>query len=96
MAVPAQRGGSTWTHERGQWPVRKLRLGHERGDDLRASRDLDLWIGPGDDNARHVMAALVRFGAPVQSLGISEADLRTPGMVVQIGLPPRRISGPRE
>ena len=57
----------------------------------RATGDLDLWIGPGDDNARRVMAALVRFGAPVQSLGISEDDLRTPGMVVQIGLPPRRI-----
>lgn len=57
----------------------------------RATGDLDLWIGPGDDNARRVMAALVRFGAPVQSLGINEDDLRTPGMVVQIGLPPRRI-----
>lgn len=57
----------------------------------RATGDLDLWIEPGADNARRVMSALRRFGAPVEALGVSEADLRTPGMVVQIGLPPRRI-----
>jgi hypothetical protein len=38
-----------------------------------------------------VWQALLDFGAPVRELGLSREDLETPGMVVQIGLPPRRI-----
>jgi len=57
----------------------------------RATGDIDIWVQPDDDNARCVMAALVRFGAPVEALGVTEADLTEAGMVVQIGLPPRRI-----
>ena len=57
----------------------------------RATGDLDLWIDPDGDNAARVWTALVRFGAPVEALGITMRDLATPGTVVQIGLPPRRI-----
>ena len=57
----------------------------------RATGDLDLWIDPDGDNAARAWTALVRFGAPVEALGITMQDLATPGTVVQIGLPPRRI-----
>lgn len=57
----------------------------------RATGDLDIWVGPGDDNVTRVWRALIEFGAPVEALGLDEGDLRQPGMVVQLGLPPRRI-----
>ena len=57
----------------------------------RATGDLDVWVSPAETNAARVWAALQRFGAPVKQLGISLEDLRTPGMVIQIGQPPRRI-----
>ena len=38
-----------------------------------------------------VWIALSAFGAPVGELGVTRTDLETPGMVIQIGLPPRRI-----
>jgi hypothetical protein len=57
----------------------------------RATGDLDIWIDRSPENVPRVWAALLRFGAPVSALGISEADLSQPGTVVQIGLPPRRI-----
>jgi hypothetical protein len=55
----------------------------------RATGDLDLWVEPSAPNAARVMTALRRFGAPVA--GMSEADFTTPGLVFQIGMPPRRI-----
>ena len=57
----------------------------------RATGDLDIWIKPDLDNAKHVWNALQSFGAPIKALDISVSDLAKPGMVVQIGLPPRRI-----
>jgi len=57
----------------------------------RATGDLDVWVSPAASNAERVWAALQRFGAPVEQLGVSLEDLQTPGMVVQIGQPPRRI-----
>ena len=57
----------------------------------RATGDLDIWIKPNPDNAKRVWDALQSFGAPIKALDISVADLATLGMVVQIGLPPRRI-----
>lgn len=57
----------------------------------RATGDLDVWIDPDPDNVPRVRAALIRFGAPVEALGISLQDLAQPGMIVQIGVPPRRI-----
>ena len=57
----------------------------------RATGDMDVWISPAASNAERVWAALQRFGAPVAQLGVTLEDLQTPGMVVQIGQPPRRI-----
>lgn len=57
----------------------------------RATGDLDVWIGTNTPNAERVWSALARFGAPVAAMGVSQADLTRPDMVVQIGLPPRRI-----
>ena len=57
----------------------------------RATGDLDVWISPDHANSERVWQALLAFGAPVGELGVSRADLETPGMVIQVGLPPRRI-----
>lgn len=57
----------------------------------RATGDMDVWVSPEPSNAGRVWAALLRFGAPVEQLGVSLVDLQTPGVVVQIGQPPRRI-----
>ena len=57
----------------------------------RATGDLDVWISPDRANSERVWQALLAFGAPVGELGVSRADLETPGMVIQVGLPPRRI-----
>ncbi len=57
----------------------------------RATGDLDIWIDATEDNAARVMGALANFGAPIDSLGITKADLSKPDVVIQIGLPPRRI-----
>jgi predicted nucleotidyltransferase len=57
----------------------------------RASGDIDIFVRPTRENAERIVAALVRFGAPLTSAGISHEDFARPGMVYQIGLPPRRI-----
>jgi hypothetical protein len=57
----------------------------------RASGDIDLFVRASPDNAERVLAALSRFGAPLAGAGISAADFARPGLVYQIGLPPRRI-----
>jgi len=57
----------------------------------RATGDLDVWVEPTEENAPRVFGALARFGAPLQALGITLRDLLAPGVVCQIGLPPRRI-----
>jgi hypothetical protein len=57
----------------------------------RASGDIDLFVRADVDNAARVVEALARFGAPLASAGITAADLAQPGIVYQIGLPPRRI-----
>ncbi len=55
----------------------------------RATGDIDLWIRPSKSNANLVWRALESFGAALD--GISIRDLETPELVVQLGLPPRRI-----
>jgi len=55
----------------------------------RATGDLDVWIRPSPGNAERAIAALRRFGAPLQDLTAS--DLCKPGTVFQIGVSPRRI-----
>lgn len=57
----------------------------------RATGDIAIWIDPTVENADRVWKALSDFGAPVESLGITREDLVKPDMVVQLGLPPRRI-----
>ncbi len=57
----------------------------------RATGDLDLFVRPSEENAARVVGALRRFGAPVDSHGVGVADLSCPGLVYQLGLPPRRI-----
>lgn len=57
----------------------------------RASGDIDIFVRPTRENAERIVAALVRFGAPLTSAGISPEDFAQPGMVYQVGLPPRRI-----
>ena len=57
----------------------------------RGTQDLDILIDPVPENAERVWRALISFGAPVASIGISKADLIEPGLVIQFGLPPNRI-----
>ena len=57
----------------------------------RGTQDLDILIDPTPDNADRVWRAMILFGAPVASLGISKSDLVNPEMVIQFGLPPNRI-----
>jgi hypothetical protein len=55
----------------------------------RATKDLDLFVRPTRTNAKRVIKALARFGAP--RFGVDVDDLATPGNVLQIGVKPRRI-----
>ena len=55
----------------------------------RATGDLDVWVEPTPDNAARVISALSDFGAPLVEVGSD--DFSRPGIVFQIGLPPRRI-----
>jgi hypothetical protein len=55
----------------------------------RATGDIDLWIGCSHENALKVWKSLEKFGAPLSAF--SEQDLTTPGTVIQLGVPPRRI-----
>jgi hypothetical protein len=56
---------------------------------LRATMDIDIWVLPSPDNARAVLRALKRFGAPLHDL--TEADLQKDDTIFQIGVAPRRI-----
>lgn len=58
---------------------------------VRATGDLDIWVRPDPANAEKVWQALVLFGAPIEATGLTRKDLAQPGIVYQIGLPPRRI-----
>jgi hypothetical protein len=79
-------------------------LGHEGCDFLvvgghalaahgapRATGDIDILVRADAENARRVVAALRRFGAPLAAHGVDESDFSKPGIVYQLGLPPRRI-----
>lgn len=57
----------------------------------RATGDLDIWVEATAANAARIWQALTNFGAPIEGLGIEQRDFIEPGMVVQVGLPPRRI-----
>ena len=55
----------------------------------RATKDLDLWIKCSEENAKKIVLALNRFGAP--SSLIRTQDFIKRGLTVQIGVAPRRI-----
>lgn len=55
----------------------------------RATKDLDVWVEASADNAPRVMSALRDFGAPL--MGLTEEDLKVPGVGLQIGVEPGRI-----
>jgi len=55
----------------------------------RATKDLDIWVEPSEKNAPRVLRALIAFGAPL--MGLTEFDLRQPGIGLQIGVDPGRI-----
>jgi hypothetical protein len=57
----------------------------------RATGDLDVWIDREPANVKRVWRALESFGAPAATLGVTVNDLAQPDIVVQLGLPPRRI-----
>jgi hypothetical protein len=57
----------------------------------RATADLDVWIRPDPENAARVYEALLRFGVPLEELGVKVQDLTEPDMVAQFGLPPYRL-----
>src|SRR5213595_3839566 len=55
----------------------------------RATEDLDIWVRPTESNAKQLMLALLRFGAPTSSL--TAQDFQVDGVVFQMGNPPWRI-----
>ncbi len=55
----------------------------------RATGDLDLWVEADPQNAKRVLQALRRFGAPLTQ--INEEDFVRKDTVFQIGVAPRRI-----
>jgi len=55
----------------------------------RATGDLDVWVDATPENAPRVLKALADFGAPLGQ--VTAADFSRPGIVFQMGLPPRRI-----
>jgi len=55
----------------------------------RATKDLDVWVEASVDNAPKVINGLIEFGAPL--MGLTETDLQTPGVGLQIGVEPGRI-----
>jgi hypothetical protein len=55
----------------------------------RATKDLDIWVEPSVENAPKLIAALREFGAPL--MGLTEEELKEPGVGLQIGMPPLRI-----
>jgi hypothetical protein len=57
----------------------------------RASGDIDVFVKASAANAARLIEALRLFGAPVGAGGVASSDLSAPGIVYQIGLPPRRI-----
>jgi len=55
----------------------------------RATGDIDIWVRNSPGNAHKTFQALAAFGAPLSNL--SEADLTSSDMIIQIGMEPCRI-----
>lgn len=48
-----------------------------------------MWVEASDESSPLVMRGLIEFGAPL--MGLTEADLKKPGIELQIGVEPGRI-----
>ncbi len=55
----------------------------------RFTGDIDILIRPSHDNARHLLAALVEFGFPVE--GLSPEAIADPRRMIEMGVPPVQI-----
>ena len=55
----------------------------------RATGDIDIWVKPNNINSKKLYKALARFGAPLGQIQIDEFS--TEGIILQIGVIPRRI-----
>ena len=56
---------------------------------VRATKDLDVWVGASPENAERVYRALAVFGAPLHDLTVK--DLASSDLIFQIGVPPLRV-----
>jgi hypothetical protein len=57
----------------------------------RATVDLDIWLNATSVNSDRIVGALLEFGAPLHTHGITREDFIAEGTVYQLGLPPSRI-----
>ena len=55
----------------------------------RYTKDLDIWVAASATNAKRLIAALNKFGAPVDNLSVQ--DFIRPGTLFVFGLPPNRV-----
>ena len=55
----------------------------------RATADIDIFVKPGSENAAQIFKTLEEFGAPTHN--VTENDFVQPGIILQIGVAPRRI-----
>lgn len=55
----------------------------------RYTKDMDVWLEMGAENAARTVKALEQFG--FGSLGLQESDFLEPDQVIQLGYPPVRI-----
>ena len=55
----------------------------------RATADIDIFVKPDSENASKLYKTLEEFGAPLEN--ISSDDFAKPGIILQIGVAPRRI-----
>ena len=56
---------------------------------VRATGDIDVWVGDDSENAKKVFAGLARFGAPLSR--IQPKDFAVPDVVFQMGIVPNRV-----
>jgi hypothetical protein len=57
----------------------------------RYTKDLDIWVHNSPQNSARVVAALKKFGAPLEHDGITEETFIEKQLVYQIGIAPVRI-----
>jgi hypothetical protein len=57
----------------------------------RYTKDLDVWVHNSAQNALRVVAALKKFGAPLENDGVTPATFSGKQVVYQIGIAPVRI-----